>query len=1056
MITNPAVTSFANAFWGREDKGVDVLLSRMSDGKQTCEELRTFYKERAAIEEDYAKRLSKLAKQPLGSRETGTLKESLDTVRSEIESMGVVHTAIGVQYRGELEDALTQFAGAIRERRKIIQNNIDKLHKLKLTQQKALTQAKEKYESDCMKVKGYLAQSNLLIGKELDKNQMKMEKVQASVQISEKEYQMAAKVLGETTDKWNREWKAACDKFQDLEEERIDFIKANLWTFANITSTVCVSDDESCEKIRVSLEKCNTANDIQGYIQTNGTGAEIPVAPRFQDFCASGPMPYDEAIEIANFSRGGDSTTNLAANAGRQPPRSRSMAQEEIQQMQQSSRDITPTPQQPTRSQSAAVRDSEVRPSPMRNSSIMSQHKVPVNDFPPDGITQFCRTDSVYSSPSTGRTAPGSPTPSSVYSHPTTISDGADPWGANQTVPRKPAPNAANRLSQYASQPPAGPVYPQSRAARKSFSEKRTSVPAAPNFGRHPTIPSGEEIDPKADVMLQIGDNTFELEKSRNTNMLDEKRRSHVVDRDSKNLDPIAAALAELKGTSSKTGRTAADRFYGLKSSNPSIASQSNNSAITEQSQALLRSMAVESAPLPAAIADTMGTPIDEKMGGLNFREATTPTPPPSYDNFNVSPTRKLVAPANGVSQRRDTLGAPPAAVTSQEMNDTRKYFSAKTTQMFDQRNDNRRSLPDMSGLSVGNRKSMGNLRQPEQPRSRSPAPDPRDAYARPPGDIRRAMSPGPGGRPQSGGMQMPPRSPSPRPQVHGDPAYGYRSTSPAPGAYRSSSPAPQNYRSASPAPPGAYPGTYRSTSPAPYAQGVYRSVSPAPMAQPGYRSASPNPQMGRSASPRPMTGGPGYDQQARYGRSASPRPDIPRALSPGPYRAGSTSPQKSSRPVSGNYAGISIDPRGSGYRSGPPQSHSYSAGLDQYTDGRDAAYGSGYRQTSKPVSSGPPMHDRRAPPNGQGTYPRSRSKSVVEPSRQGGQFTDDGQEIMGYVRALYDYKAAMAEEIGFNKNDVLMVLRKQPDGWWEGEVVEPTRKRERGLFPSNYCAPVR
>lgn len=32
-------------------------------------------------------------------------------------------------------------------------------------------------------------------------------------------------------------------KFQDLEEERVDFTKSSLWSFANIASTVCVSDD---------------------------------------------------------------------------------------------------------------------------------------------------------------------------------------------------------------------------------------------------------------------------------------------------------------------------------------------------------------------------------------------------------------------------------------------------------------------------------------------------------------------------------------------------------------------------------------------------------------------------------------------------------------------------------------------------------------------------------------------------------------------------------------------------------------------------------------------
>lgn len=38
-------------------------------------------------------------------------------------------------------------------------------------------------------------------------------------------------------------------KFQDLEEERLDFTKSSLWAYANIASTVCVSDDAVCSII---------------------------------------------------------------------------------------------------------------------------------------------------------------------------------------------------------------------------------------------------------------------------------------------------------------------------------------------------------------------------------------------------------------------------------------------------------------------------------------------------------------------------------------------------------------------------------------------------------------------------------------------------------------------------------------------------------------------------------------------------------------------------------------------------------------------------------------
>jgi hypothetical protein len=53
-------------------------------------------------------------------------------------------------------------------------------------------------------------------------------------------------------------------------------LKQSCWTFANISSTVCVSDDASCEKIRLSLEDIEVEKDITTFIVDKGTGQEIP------------------------------------------------------------------------------------------------------------------------------------------------------------------------------------------------------------------------------------------------------------------------------------------------------------------------------------------------------------------------------------------------------------------------------------------------------------------------------------------------------------------------------------------------------------------------------------------------------------------------------------------------------------------------------------------------------------------------------------------------------------------------------------------------------------
>ena len=86
----------------------------------------------------------------------------------------------------------------------------------------------------------------MVMGQEERKNKAKLEKTQIQLASTSQEYEAAVKQLEETTGRWNKEWKSACDKFQDLEEERLDFTKSSLWTYANIASTVCVSDDAVC------------------------------------------------------------------------------------------------------------------------------------------------------------------------------------------------------------------------------------------------------------------------------------------------------------------------------------------------------------------------------------------------------------------------------------------------------------------------------------------------------------------------------------------------------------------------------------------------------------------------------------------------------------------------------------------------------------------------------------------------------------------------------------------------------------------------------------------
>ena len=124
------------------------------------------------------------------------------------------------------------------------QAHIEKSFKAKQTQEAYVEKAREKYESDCVKINSYTAQSSLVQGRDLEKIQLKLERARATVGSNERDYASFARALADTCSRWEREWKAFCDGVQDLEEERTEFIKDNIWAYANSVSTVCVSDDE--------------------------------------------------------------------------------------------------------------------------------------------------------------------------------------------------------------------------------------------------------------------------------------------------------------------------------------------------------------------------------------------------------------------------------------------------------------------------------------------------------------------------------------------------------------------------------------------------------------------------------------------------------------------------------------------------------------------------------------------------------------------------------------------------------------------------------------------
>ena len=172
------------------------------------------------------------------------LRNSLDTIRLETDKQAGFHTDLAEKIRTDLEAQCSAFLTRQSSFKRTIQATIEKEFKTKNTQESYVNKAREKYESDCVRINSYTAQSVLMQGKDLDRINAKLERTQQTVQANEKDFANFSRALQETVQKWEQDWKAFCDACQDMEDDRLEFMKDNMWGYANAVSTVCVADDE--------------------------------------------------------------------------------------------------------------------------------------------------------------------------------------------------------------------------------------------------------------------------------------------------------------------------------------------------------------------------------------------------------------------------------------------------------------------------------------------------------------------------------------------------------------------------------------------------------------------------------------------------------------------------------------------------------------------------------------------------------------------------------------------------------------------------------------------
>lgn len=552
----------------------------------------------------------------------------------------------------------------------------------------------ERYQADTQLLNQISGQQSAFSNGDSERERGKVEKIRSAATSSELEYKGALQVLQETVDNWNRNWGSACDKFQELEEQRITNLKTALWNYANILSQTCVIDDESCEKIRIALEGCDVDTEIQHFIAQKRTGNEVPEGPLVQKY-RPGQSPQQTPFD----------------------------------------RSSTPETTQSGKSHRYRSKDNHSSNSLSRRGSTSTSSrtllnespKSMINQHPLDGITQLCRSDSSATFNSMANSAVGSTvTASSVYSsvhgshkHTPNMSLST----ANDAVPHDTVRQPVRRKSfiervdfSWPSRRSSIPAKPESPkplkaqrtggsmfdALRPARSRSRAGI-RAETLDRDIDVPLA--TDPRATNVLNIGQNMLPVTA---------QARAQTPEVQTETFDPIASALAKLK-----------------------LHSRPNSMVDSDTSR-------------NDRVYDNLGRAVPQKTmrRAVHNRvpSRSEPSSPVSGADFDYPP-RQHPNTYTSTNARHSGLGAPPPAHSAEEMRQTADRFSQQKDSILHGRSDVHNSRR-LSRSTIPDAYSDEQLYAAAS-RSRAPSPQLHSNYSQSsaPGDLRRSPSPNPQAR---------------------------------------------------------------------------------------------------------------------------------------------------------------------------------------------------------------------------------------------------------------------------------------------------------------------
>ncbi|XP_041093136.1 F-BAR domain only protein 2-like isoform X5 [Polyodon spathula] len=276
---------FVESFWGEKNSGFDVLYHNMKHGQISTKELSDFIRERATIEEAYARSMTKLAKSASNYSQLGTFAPVWDVFKTSTEKLASCHLELVRKLQELIKEVQKYGEEQIKAHKKTKEEVASTLEAVQNIQSITQTLQKSKENYNAKSVEQERLKKEGATQKEVEKAGLKTKKATESYRSYVEKYAVAK------TD-FEQKMSETAQKFQDIEEGHVFQMKEIIQSYSESIEETHLQIGQVHNEFVNNMENTTVESLVQKCAETKGTGKERP-----------GPIDFEEC-NIANATEG--------------------------------------------------------------------------------------------------------------------------------------------------------------------------------------------------------------------------------------------------------------------------------------------------------------------------------------------------------------------------------------------------------------------------------------------------------------------------------------------------------------------------------------------------------------------------------------------------------------------------------------------------------------------------------------------------------------------------------------------------------------------------------